>query len=199
MVEELDWSVGEVLQALHEAKLDQNTLVIFTSDNGPWLQQGKAGGSAGPLRSGKETVYEGGIRVPFVARWPGKITAGRVVKQPAMATDFNQRSWIMSYSKHGRLPGNEEMENPAAGYLWDLCRRNGVSFKNYGEGAQRVPSANRGKWVGRDMEKVKFWIADLEKAAVSPPEMRIAPANFRWMWLGLPPGSNRTLPSSVAR
>ncbi len=64
----------------------------------------------------------------------------------AIATDFNQRSWILSYSKHGRLPGNEEMENPANGYLWDLCKRHGISFKNYGEGAQRVPSANRGRW-----------------------------------------------------
>ena len=86
----------------------------------------------------------------------------------AIATDFNQRSWIMSYSKHGKLPGNEEMENPANGYLWDLCRRHGVSYKNYGEGAQRVPSANRGKWGSRqdyrDMHKVDFWIADLKKA-----------------------------------
>ncbi|MBI3875748.1 MAG: phosphoesterase, partial [Verrucomicrobia bacterium] len=83
----------------------------------------------------------------------------------AIATDFNQRSWILSYSKHGKLPGNEEMENPANGYLWDLCRRQGVSFKNYGEGAQRVPSANRGKWSGeRDMDKVKWWIEDLQKA-----------------------------------
>jgi hypothetical protein len=57
------------------------------------------------------------------------------------------------------------MENPAAGYLWDLCRRHGVSFKNYGEGAQRVPSINRGKWTGaRDMNKVRGWIEDLEKA-----------------------------------
>lgn len=90
----------------------------------------------------------------------------------AIATDFNQRSWIMSYSKHGKLPGNEEMENPAAGYLWDLCKRHGVSFKNYGEGAQRVPSINRGKWTGdRDMDKVKWWIEDLhaaEKSGVLP-------------------------------
>jgi YVTN family beta-propeller protein len=86
----------------------------------------------------------------------------------AIATDFNQRSWILSYSKHGKLPGNEEMENPAAGYLWDLCRRHGVSFKNYGEGAQRVPSANRGKWSGdRDTDKVKWWIEDLHKAEKS--------------------------------
>ena len=83
----------------------------------------------------------------------------------AIATDFNQRSWIMSYSAHGRLPGNEEMENPAAGYLWDLCQRHGVSYKNYGEGAQRVASVNRGKWTGdRDMNKVQSWIDDLHAA-----------------------------------
>lgn len=83
----------------------------------------------------------------------------------AMATDFNQRSWIISYSKHGRLPGNSEMENPASGYLWDLCRRHGVSFMNYGEGANRVPLSNRGSWSGgRDTERAKHWISDLHKA-----------------------------------
>jgi YVTN family beta-propeller protein len=83
----------------------------------------------------------------------------------AIATDFNQRSWILSYSKHGKLPGNDEMEVPTAGYLWDLCKRNGISFKNYGEGSVRVPSANRGRWKGqRDMERVKTWIADLQRA-----------------------------------
>ncbi len=87
----------------------------------------------------------------------------------AIATDFNQRSWIMSYSKHGKLPGNEEMDTPAAGYLWDLCRRHGVTYKNYGEGAQRVPSVNRGKWGrrtnnDRDMDLVENWITDLKKA-----------------------------------
>jgi YVTN family beta-propeller protein len=83
----------------------------------------------------------------------------------AIATDYNQRSWILSYSSHGKLPGNEEMENPAAGYLWDLCKRHGISFKNYGEGAQRVPSANRGRWAGdRDMDRVNGWIEDLKEA-----------------------------------
>lgn len=86
----------------------------------------------------------------------------------AIATDFNQRSWIISYSHHGRLPGNEEMENPANGYLWDLCRRHGVTYKNYGEGAQRVPAINRGNWGDwhdyRDIDLVKNWIADLAKA-----------------------------------
>ena len=83
----------------------------------------------------------------------------------ALATDFTQRSWIMSYSRHGRLPGNTEMEVPASGYLWDLCRRQGVSFKNYGEGARRVPSSNRGEWSGaRDTDRVEHWIADLHQA-----------------------------------
>ncbi len=83
----------------------------------------------------------------------------------AMATDFNQRSWIISYSKHGSLPGNTELENPSAGYLWDLCQRHGVSFKTYGEGSRKVPSASRGRWTGaRDMDKVKCWIADLQAA-----------------------------------
>ncbi len=83
----------------------------------------------------------------------------------AMATDFNQRSWIISYSKHGILPGNTEMETPSAGYLWDLCQRNGVSFKTYGEGSRRVPSVNRGRWSGaRDMNKVNWWIEDLQAA-----------------------------------
>jgi hypothetical protein len=84
----------------------------------------------------------------------------------AIATDFNERSWTLSYSKRrDKLPGNDEMETPAAGYFWDLCRRNGVSFKNYGEGAQRVPSVNRGKWSGsRDPERVEYWIRDLKKA-----------------------------------
>jgi YVTN family beta-propeller protein len=83
----------------------------------------------------------------------------------AIATDYTERSWILSYSGHGKLPGNHEMETPTAGYLWDLCQRNGVSFKNYGEGALRVPSANRGRWSrDRDMDRVEFWIEDLRKA-----------------------------------
>jgi DNA-binding beta-propeller fold protein YncE len=83
----------------------------------------------------------------------------------AIATDYNQRSWILSYSRHGKLFGNEEMEVPAAGYLWDLCRRHGVSYRNYGEGARRVPSANRGRWSGgRDMDRVQGWIEDLQEA-----------------------------------
>jgi len=72
-VEEMDWSVGKVLDTLRELKLQENTLVIFTSDNGPWLVKGADGGSAKPLRGGKGSTWEGGVRVPTIALWPGKI------------------------------------------------------------------------------------------------------------------------------
>jgi arylsulfatase A-like enzyme len=88
VVEELDWSTGRILDVLQELGLDDRTLVIFTSDNGPWLERGSGGGHAGPLRGGKATVYEGGIRVPFVARWPRQIPTGIVVREPASSLDF---------------------------------------------------------------------------------------------------------------
>lgn len=73
---EIDWSVGEIMRALATHGLERDTLVIFTSDNGPWLSYGNHAGSAGPLREGKGTSWEGGTRVPCVMRWPGHIPAG---------------------------------------------------------------------------------------------------------------------------
>ncbi|MEI6175514.1 MAG: sulfatase, partial [Verrucomicrobiota bacterium] len=72
-IEEIDWSAGRVLDTLRDLKLAENTLVIFTSDNGPWLIKGADSGSAGPLRGGKGSTWEGGMRVPTIAWWPGKI------------------------------------------------------------------------------------------------------------------------------
>jgi len=88
VVEELDWSVGEITSFLRKEKLDRNTLVIFTSDNGPWLSQRLAGGSAGLLREGKGSTWEGGMRVPCVAWWPGKIKAGTVQNALACGLDI---------------------------------------------------------------------------------------------------------------
>lgn len=73
VVEEIDWSTGQILDKLDELGIAENTLVIFTSDNGPWLQKGKEGGLATPLRNGKGTVWEGGHRVPTIMKWPEKI------------------------------------------------------------------------------------------------------------------------------
>lgn len=78
VVEELDAGVGRLLDALAERGLDDRTLVVFSSDNGPWLTMGPQGGSAGPLRDGKGSTWEGGMRVPLIARLPGRIPAGSV-------------------------------------------------------------------------------------------------------------------------
>jgi len=83
VVAELDWSVGQVLAKVKSLGLDENTLVIFTSDNGAWF-----GGSTGGLRGMKGSSYEGGYRVPCIARWPGKIPAGHVSAQPAVTMDI---------------------------------------------------------------------------------------------------------------
>lgn len=88
VIEEIDWSVGQIVKVLDDHKLTDNTLVIFTSDNGPWLSYGSHAGSAGPLREGKGTVWEGGVREAFIARWPGKIPAGSECREPAMTIDI---------------------------------------------------------------------------------------------------------------
>jgi arylsulfatase A-like enzyme len=78
VIEELDWSMGQVLDALRGAGIDRRTLVVFTSDNGPWLPFGTHGGSAGPLRDGKGTTWEGGVRTPAIFWWPGTVRPGVV-------------------------------------------------------------------------------------------------------------------------
>lgn len=88
VVSEIDWSVGEILATLERLGIDDRTLVVFTSDNGPWLVFGNHAGSAGPFREGKATTFEGGHRVPGIFRWPGKIPAGRVSDALATGLDF---------------------------------------------------------------------------------------------------------------
>jgi arylsulfatase len=82
-VQEIDWSLGQLVTALRESGQEENTLVMFTSDNGPWYE-----GSAGPLRGRKADSWDGGLRVPFVAAMPSRIPAGRVVNGMANAMDL---------------------------------------------------------------------------------------------------------------
>ncbi|MGI9201497.1 MAG: sulfatase family protein, partial [Woeseiaceae bacterium] len=88
VVEEIDAGVGRVLAKLTQLGIDDETLVIFISDNGPWLEYGIDGGSAGVLSGGKSTQMEGGIRVPALMRWPGQLAAGTDVSEPAMSIDI---------------------------------------------------------------------------------------------------------------
>lgn len=76
VIQEVDWSVGEITRILKKLRLEENTIVIFTSDNGPWLVYGDHAGSAGQFREGKATTFEGGVRVPFIVRWKGVVPAG---------------------------------------------------------------------------------------------------------------------------
>lgn len=87
-IEEVDWSTGQIFETLEKSGVAENTLVIFTSDNGPWLVKGKDSGSAGPLRGGKGSTWEGGVRVPTLAWWPGKIPAGSTVDAVAGTIDL---------------------------------------------------------------------------------------------------------------
>ena len=88
VIMELDWSVGQILAKLDELGIANNTLVVFASDNGPWLLYGNHAGSAQPLREGKFTTFEGGQRVPAIVRWPDQIAANRVSHDVVTAMDL---------------------------------------------------------------------------------------------------------------
>jgi arylsulfatase A len=115
-VEELDWAVGQVLETLRKEKLADNTLVFFTSDNGPWLVKELAGGSAGLLKEGKGSTWEGGMREPGIAWWPGKIKPG-VTHELASSLDlFNTISALAGFS----IPTDRVMDGvDMSGILFD--------------------------------------------------------------------------------
>jgi uncharacterized sulfatase len=115
VVEELDYSTGRVLDAITELGLDDRTLVLFTSDNGPWLEQGADGGSPGPFRGGKFGVFEGGIRVPFIARWPGELRPGQVVHEPASSLDVLP---TLAALAHAVLPEDRVLDGEFAWSHW---------------------------------------------------------------------------------
>jgi arylsulfatase A-like enzyme len=102
VIMEIDWSVGQILAALKHHGIDEQTLVIYSSDNGPWLSYGDHAGSAGPLREGKMTTWEGGQREPCIMRWPGKIPPGTICREPAMTIDI-----LPTLTKLANAPGPE--------------------------------------------------------------------------------------------
>jgi arylsulfatase A len=113
VIQEIDASVGEVMRTLEANGLAQNTLVIFATDNGPWLSYGDHAGSAGPLREGKGTCWEGGLRVPCIMRWPEKIRAGTTSDAMLMTIDL--------LPTIARLVGAELPKHPIDGLdVWPL-------------------------------------------------------------------------------
>ena len=94
VIMELDWGVGEILKTVKEAGIDENTIICFASDNGPWLHEGPYGGNADPLYSGKSTTWDGGLRVPMIVRWPGHIKPKQVESSVACMMD-----WFVTFAK----------------------------------------------------------------------------------------------------
>jgi arylsulfatase A-like enzyme len=107
VIQEIDWSVGEVMKAVSNAGIDKQTLIVFTSDNGPWTMFGPHGGTAAPLRGEKGTSWEGGFRVPGIFRWLGKIDPGEVAG-PAANLDL--------YATFAALSGATDLPTAKPGY-----------------------------------------------------------------------------------
>jgi len=162
VIEEIDWSVGQIMSALREASVDQNTLVMFASDNGPWLSYGNHAGSAEPLREGKGTAFEGGVRVPFIVRWPGVIPGGGEVSTPAMTIDvFPTLAQVIGAdlpdrtidgkSSWGLMSGETTISPQEAYYFFD--RRNELHAIRSGKWKLHFPHTYRsmiGREPGRD-------------------------------------------------
>jgi arylsulfatase A len=115
VVEEIDWSVGEIVKKLKELNLYKNTLIIYTSDNGPWLIYGDHAGSAGNLREGKFTTFEGGQREPCIISWPRKIPKGVVSDKTFSAIDFLPTVAAITAAK---LP-DKKIDGKSALSLWE--------------------------------------------------------------------------------
>ena len=142
VLQELDWSVGEIMKKLRDSGLEENTLVIFSSDNGPWLVMGEDAGSAGPLREGKQTTFEGGMRIPALAYWKGRIPAGKVA--PNLATMMD---WFPTLTRlgGGRLPTDRPLDGED---IWPVLagtgQRKGQQLAYYFNG--KLEAFRLGNW-----------------------------------------------------
>lgn len=142
VIEELDWSVGQVIESLKKNGLEENTLVIFTSDNGPWTIFDIEGGSAGKLRNGKGTTFEGGQRVPTVFQWPAKIKAGSIYEDLALHLDiFPTILKLADYQAPLDNPIDGEDISPI---LTSNGKRKGDEFIYYSNG--KIEAFRKGDW-----------------------------------------------------
>ena len=143
-MEHVDWSVGQVLKTLKEHGLTDNTLVVYTADNGPWLSKNHHGGSALPLRDGKGTTFDGGMRVPCVMQWPPGIPAGGTC--PGVASTIDLLPTI------AKITGSTLPKNPIDGLDISAMFKDpnatsphdAVGFYYYKN--SRIEAVRQGKW-----------------------------------------------------
>jgi arylsulfatase A len=141
---EIDWQMGQILQTLKRLDIDQETCVVFSSDNGPWLVYGDHAGSAAPLREGKGTNFEGGFRVPCVMRWPGKIPAGRVCREVAGTIDLLPTFAAFAGAD---LPSEKlDGKNIATLMLGEAAAKSPHEVFFHYDGANRLVAVRSGKW-----------------------------------------------------
>ena len=162
VIEEIDWSVGTILDAIKKNGLDEDTLVVFSSDNGPWLVKGPDGGSAGPLREGKGTTFEGGMREPGIFRWPGHIPAGRVEHAPAATLDLLPTFVQLA---GGTLPRDRVFDGrDLSGVLRGTGRRDGDEFFYFN--ADKLEAVSSGPWKLKRAFKGSVYGKPVEHPAV---------------------------------
>jgi len=174
VIEEIDAGVGKILKKLKALGLDDNTMVIFTSDNGPWLQMKENGGCALPLRGGKFQTYEGGMRVPCIMRWPGRIPAKKVCDQLCSTIDI-----MPTFAKLANcdMPTDRIIDGEN---IWPLI--SGKVNKSprddfYYYSAKRLEAVRSGQWklrkVGEDIElyDLKNDISEKNNLAEKKPEL----------------------------
>ena len=163
-VEEVDWSTGQVLDALRDLKLNARTLVLFTSDNGPWRSQGKNGGVAGPLRGGKASTWEGGVREPTIARWPGKIAAHAACD--AIMSNIDVLPTLVKLAG-GKVPGDRVIDGRD---IWPLLAGRSKQSPHealfYFKG-NRLEAVRSGPWKLAVVEQIEDGV-DKKKPAAGP-------------------------------
>ena len=161
-IEEIDWSVGEIMKALRKNNLDENTLVIYTSDNGPWKLKEGRGGSAHPLRGYKFQTYEGGMRVPCIMSWKGKIPSGTVCDEMSATIDLLPTFANLAGAK---IPDNRIIDGKN---IWPIISgekgaRSPHEIYYYYKG-NRLESARQGKWKvrrsGKKSQSVELYDLD---------------------------------------
>ncbi len=157
-IEQIDSSVGRIFEALKEADVDKNTLVIFTSDNGPWLGKKHHGGSALPLRDGKFSTYEGGMREPCIVRWPGKVPAGTICSEVCGTIDLLP---TLARLAGAEVPTDREIDGKD---IWPLMSGKPVAKSPhkayfYYKG-NNLEAVRGGKWKLRRTKKTELY--DLE-------------------------------------
>ncbi len=160
VIEELDWSVGQVLKKLDELGLDKNTIVVFSSDNGPWLTEGPMGGVATPLFQGKGTTWDGGQRVPAIIRWKGKIRGGQVSNEVAAMID-----WFPTFVGlvGGIAPADRIIDGKdIAPVLFGTGKRADHDFAYISSG--KMQAYRSGDWkikLPENIYKGNFWVEDV--------------------------------------